>query len=316
MVTRPRVLLAVLALVIFGAAVLGLALAGNGTKAPRPGHAANPVLSAQAARSQAAAWISAQAGRNTIVSCDPVMCAVLLAHGFPAGNLDRLGPDAPDPLASDLIAATAVLRSQFGSRLGSVYAPVILASFGTGSAVVDIRVVAPDGAVVYTSQFRTDQANRQTVGAQFLRNSGIVVDPSARRQLVSGMVDSRLLVTLATMADQVHPLQILTFGGASPGASPGVPLRTAVIFGATSGLNRKQRRAEVAARVLAGAAAAVPAREHPDRSGCGGAERPAHPVCRAQPARTAERKSPRCQDPDPMITRGRHCARRPRNEER
>jgi hypothetical protein len=234
-VTRPRVQLAVLALVIFGAAVLGLALAGNGTKAPRPGQAANPVLSAQAARSQAAAWISAQAGRNTIVSCDPVMCAVLLAHGFPAGNLDRLGPDAPDPLASDLIVATGVLRSQFGSRLGSVYAPVILASFGTGSADVDIRVVSPDGAVAYTSQFRADRANRQTVGAQFLRNSRIVVDPSARRQLVSGMVDSRLLVTLATMADQVHPLQILTFGGASRGASPGVPLRTAVIFGATSG---------------------------------------------------------------------------------
>ena len=45
-----------------------------------------------------------------------------------------------------MIAATAVLRSQFGPRLVSVYAPVAIAKFGTGSAEVNIRVVAPDGA--------------------------------------------------------------------------------------------------------------------------------------------------------------------------
>jgi hypothetical protein len=237
-VTGRRIRMATLALVILAAAGVGVALTRGGTKAPRQpgrGNPANPVLSVQAARAQAAAWISQQAGRNTIVSCDPVMCSALLAHGFPAGNVNALGPNAPDPLASDLIAATGVLRSHFGARLGSVYAPVTLARFGTGSAEVDIRVVAPDGAAVYLGQFRADVADRKTVGAQLLHNSKIVVDSSARRQLTSGMVDSRLLATLATMADFVHPLQIVSFGGASPGADPGVPLRTAVVSGAAGG---------------------------------------------------------------------------------
>jgi hypothetical protein len=229
--------MATLALVILAAAGVGVALTSGGTKAPRQpgrGNPANPVLSAQAARGQAAAWITQQVGRNTIVSCDPVMCSALLAKGFPAANLDSLGPNAPDPLASGLIAATAVLRSQFGARLGSVYAPVTLARFGTGGAEVDIRVVAPYGAPVYAGQFRADLTDRKTVGAQLLQNAKIVASPSARRQLASGLVDSRLLATLATMADFVHPLQIVSFGGASPGADPGIPLRTAVVTGAAS----------------------------------------------------------------------------------
>ncbi len=237
-VTGRRIRMATLVLVILAAAGVGISLTRGGTKAPpRPGGASpgNPVLSAQAARGQAAAWISQQAGRNTIVSCDPVMCSALLAHGFPAGNLDSLGPNAPDPLASDLIAATGVLRSHFGARLGSVYAPVTLARFGTGSAAVNIRVVAPDGAAVYAGQFRADLGDRKTVGAQLLHNSKIVVNPSARSQLASGLVNSRLLATLATMADFVHPLQIVSFGGTSPGADPGIPLRTAVVLGAASG---------------------------------------------------------------------------------
>ena len=154
---------------------------------------------------------------------------------LPRGQPDRLGPTAPDPLASDLIVATPVLRSQFGPRLTSVYAPVSLATFGTGSAEVDIRVVALYGAAAYSSQFRSDLASRKTVGAKLLGNSKIVDSP-ARRQLLDGLVDARLLATLATMADVVHPLRIVTFGGAAPGAGPGVPLRTAVVSGATSGL--------------------------------------------------------------------------------
>jgi hypothetical protein len=225
----------ILVLVVLAAAGIGIVLSPSGPSGQKPAGGGNPVLTAQDARGEAAAWIAQQAGRNAIVSCDPVMCSALLAHGFPAANLDSLGPNAPDPLGSDLVVATAVLRSQFGSRLTSVYAPVRLAAFGVGSAEVDIRVVAPDGAPVYVSGLRADLSARQAVGAQLLRNSKIAVSSSARPQLASGMVDSRLLVTLATMADDVHPLQIASFGGASRGASPGVPLRTAVLLAAATG---------------------------------------------------------------------------------
>jgi hypothetical protein len=246
---RPWAGAAALAVVVLVAAGLAVALSRSGAKAPthdgasgreaagqhRTSGGANPVLSAQATRSDAAAWIDQQVSRGTIVSCDPVMCSALLAHGFPAANLDSLRPSAPDPLASDMIAATAVLRSQFGSRLTSVYAPITVASFGTGSAEVDVRVVAPDGSPAYMRQFRADLAARKAYGAQMLHNSKIVVAPTARRQLAGGMVDSRLLATISTAAHRGNPLRIVSFGAAAPGASSGVPVRSAVIASVASG---------------------------------------------------------------------------------
>jgi hypothetical protein len=49
---------------------------------------------------------------------------------------------------------------------------------------------------------------------------------AARRVLAAGDVDSRLLTVLAFLASQ-RPIDIVSFGGAAPGASPGVPLRSA-----------------------------------------------------------------------------------------
>jgi hypothetical protein len=54
-------------------------------------------------------------------------------------------PTSTDPLGSDLVIATAAIRAQFGARLASVYAPAIIASFGSGNARIDIRLVFPGG---------------------------------------------------------------------------------------------------------------------------------------------------------------------------
>ena len=116
---------------------------------PRAGPAsrASAVLDRAAAiRGRAATWVAAQVSRDAIVACGPAMCPVLLAHGVPPGNLAELGPGAPDPLGCDVVLATGVLRSQFGSRLASVYAPGVLASFGTGPSRIEVRAVALDGA--------------------------------------------------------------------------------------------------------------------------------------------------------------------------
>ena len=88
------------------------------------------------------------------------MCAVLEAHRFPAARLLPLGGSNPDPLGSDLIVSTAAVRSEFGARLASVYAPVVLASFGTGIAQTAVRVVASDGGAAYRRGLRTDVAAR------------------------------------------------------------------------------------------------------------------------------------------------------------
>jgi hypothetical protein len=233
----------VAALVVFGAGALTVALArnsGSGNAASRtaPGTAAlGAVNAAAAARQQAAAWVTAQVSHSAVVSCDPEMCAALQAKGFPAGDLMTLGPAAGDPLGSAVIVATETVRSEFGSRLTSVYAPAAVASFGSGAARVDVRVYAAGGAAAYLGALRADEQARRSVGSQLLRNPRISAAPAARRELADGQVDSRLLITIATLAGQ-GPVSIAAFGDAGPRASPGMPLRLAELAsppGAKSG---------------------------------------------------------------------------------
>ena len=218
---RMRVLGLAAAILILMAAGGGVALALS-----RPhvagrtsGHAAAP---APRLVQMAAAWVSQQVSRSAIVACDPAMCAVLEAQGMPAANLLVLQSSTESPLGAEVVVATPTVRSQFGERLDSVYAPSIIASFGSGSGQVNVQVVAPDGATAYLVALRQDVAARQAAGAQLLANTRIVVAAHARTQLAAGEIDSRLLILLPALA-AMHPITILAFGDPGPGASPGVP---------------------------------------------------------------------------------------------
>src|SRR5215470_11709736 len=145
-----RVLGAVIALlVVFAAGGLTVGLIRHpATGRPAPGSngggASNTsglasVQAAAAARQSAAAWVSAEVSHSAVVSCDPAMCAALAASGFPAG----------DPLGSAVVVSTAAVRSLFGTRLTTVYAPTVIASFGSGTAQIDVRVYASGGAPTY-----------------------------------------------------------------------------------------------------------------------------------------------------------------------
>jgi hypothetical protein len=210
-------------------ALHGAAAAGS----PRPAAAraaapsAQAVASLQAAqqvRQHAAEWIARQVSTDAIVSCDPVMCATLESGGVPASRLLVLGVQSPDPLGSDVIVATPAVRTEFGSRLGSVYAPVVIASFGSGSGRIDVRAVAPDGSAAYLAALAGDRRARVAAGRQVLRNRGISVSASARKDLLAGRVDPRLLITLVALAAQ-QPVHVASFGDPSPGAASGIPLR-------------------------------------------------------------------------------------------
>jgi hypothetical protein len=196
----------------------------------RPDHpaAAAPLTQAELVRGQAAAWVASEVSAGAIVSCDPVMCAVLVRYGFPAANLLVLGPGAPDPLGSAVVLATSAVRAMFGSRLATVYAPQTLASFGSGQARIDVRAVAPDGAVAYRTMLAADVRARRAAGLQLLADPRVSGSAAVRADLAAGRVDARLLITLAAMA-AAEPVQIQAFGGGGPGASPGTPLLTAEI---------------------------------------------------------------------------------------
>ena len=91
-------------------------------------------------------------------------------------------------------------------------------------------MVAPDGATTYMTALRRDQAARTSAGVELLANKRIQVSVQARMQLTAGQVDSRLLLLLPVMA-ATHPIDILAFGDPGPGASPGVPLCSAILSG-------------------------------------------------------------------------------------
>jgi hypothetical protein len=178
------------------------------------------------ARNQAAAWVAGQVGHDILVACDALTCADLAQDGFPAADLNVLQSSAPDLYGTQVVVATASVRSQFGGQLASVFAPEVLASFGTGVNRIDIRVVAPDGPVAFRTALSADLRARKSAAAQLLTRSTVTASAAARSALVAGDVDSRLLTVLAFLAGQ-EPIDIVSFGGAAPGASPGVPLRSA-----------------------------------------------------------------------------------------
>ncbi len=186
------------------------------------------LLAAAATRSQAAAWIAGQVAADAIVACDPAMCAALEAKGVPASRLLLLGTSTADPLGSDVIVATPAVRSEFGARLDSVYAPLVIASFGSGAGRIEVRAVAPDGAASYEASVAADWRARITAGRELARNRDIGFSAAARAALEAGEVDPRLLVTLAVLAAE-QQVRVLAFGDRSPGASPAVPFRSAEI---------------------------------------------------------------------------------------
>jgi hypothetical protein len=105
---------------------------------------------------------------------------------------------------------------------------VVAASFGRGSGRIEIRVTAPDGAAAYQRAMTSDQQARRTAGVELTRNGQLSVTPAAQRALDGGRVDSRLLTTIAALA-QSRRLHVIGFGDSGPGADPALPLRSAEI---------------------------------------------------------------------------------------
>jgi hypothetical protein len=216
-----------LVLVVFAAGALTVALVRHASGHGAPGQGSRGLRAAAETRARAAGWILRDVSRSAIVACDPVMCAALQQRGFPAGSLLILGSSFADPLGSAVVVATAAVRSQLGQRLTSEYAPDMLASFGSGSARIDVLVTAADGAAAYNRAAAADLQARGETGRQLLGNAHIIgATRPARSELAHGRVDSRLLITLAAMAAQDR-VRIMAFTGGSPGASRGIPLRTA-----------------------------------------------------------------------------------------
>jgi hypothetical protein len=189
---------------------------------------APPDGSGSALRNEAASWIAHQVSPGDVVSCDLAMCQTLEANGVGTGDLLVMNSSDHNILGSEVVVSTSAVRQLFGSRLDSVYAPTVIASFGSGKAQIVVRVTAQQGSAAYMSQLNSDVQQRKNAGNQLTQEGRVVVSATGKRQMDAGQIDSRLLVDLiyllgaSTPAQQLH---ILGFGDLGPGASPGIPLR-------------------------------------------------------------------------------------------
>jgi hypothetical protein len=187
---------------------------------------------AAATRGLAAAWVADQVSRTDVISCDPVMCAALRAHGVPAADVLQLKSGQGNPLHSVVIVATSAIRSDFGSRLATVDAPAVIASFGSAASSIQVRLIATHGAAAYRAALQADLTERRQSAASLLSSGLLTVSSTVRAQLKAGDVGARLLVNLAWLAGH-HPIDVLSFGDRGPGASLSVsPYRAASIAAA------------------------------------------------------------------------------------
>ncbi len=192
--------------------------------------------SATATQAQAAAWVAQQVSPGTVVSCDAATCGQLRRDGFPAARLMTLSPATQNPLASGVVIGTAAVRDEFGASLAAVYAPLVLAGFGSGADRVEVRATAPDGVVALETAVSAQQASARSAGQQLLRNRTVQASPAARHDLLEGRVDARLLANLSVLSSQ-WPIKLVAFDDPPQGASPAVPLR-GVQLSATSAVGR------------------------------------------------------------------------------
>ena len=207
-------------------------------QSPPPGSHQPPPSKPADTTNLAAAWVAAQVGHDALVACDQAMCEALTAHGFPGRHLRLIRTHSPVPRAQVIVATPVVLR-QFGS-LSTRWAPAALASFGQGSAsIISVRLVAMQGVAKYEAALKADLRSRKASGAGVADNPHISASAIARKQLLAGQVDSRLIVVLTALAS-VHPIRILDFGTAFAGQSVGIPLRIANLAQdyAVAGLSR------------------------------------------------------------------------------
>jgi hypothetical protein len=259
----------VTALIVLAAAVLvasGLVVSivyqsgaapAAGHKAAQAGVPTGPV-SPNPGAAAAATWVARQVSRDAVVGCDPGMCRLLQAHGFPAGSLLALRPGTPGLRLCDVIVATRAVGNLLGRRLEDEDAPAVIAGFGSGRARIDIRAVAPHGAAAYRAALADDWAARRKAAAQLVASPRIHTGGAAQLELLVGRVDSRLLITLAALAVS-YPVNVVAFGDGAPGAAAAMPLREMVIAGTGSAADRAAELQHIRSSVLAQHSVFLPA---------------------------------------------------------
>jgi len=132
---------------------------------------------------QVATWIQTQLAPETVIEVDPLARAQLVRDGLDPLRLSTPGQPA---IGVTLMLAPLSAGADFP----------LIARFGSGSAVLGLRLVVPDAAD-YAEALIADQAARVRFGAALVENPNLRLGADAAATLSAGAVDARLMVGLA-----------------------------------------------------------------------------------------------------------------------
>jgi hypothetical protein len=123
-------------------------------------------------------------------------------------------------------------RRAFSNRHPEVRAAlrssVVLAVFGAGEDRVQVRRILPEGpdhAARASAASGHDPAAAAQAGAELARNRSVDLSPSARRALLAGKVDERIMATLVAVAAD-RPVSVMRFTSDPAEAGTGAPYRS------------------------------------------------------------------------------------------
>jgi len=196
-----------------------------------------------AIRDATAGWVASQVAASSTVACDPVMCRVLQTHGIAAHRVRVLWPGSESLAGSSVVIATPAVARHFGARLAAVYAPGVIARFGSGAQQISVRAVAPDGAAAYRADAAKDLAARKAAGAELVVPAAGQISATERSELEAGQVDSRVIVVVAEI--EKHPVQVIGFGDADPGVTRSIAPFRSVDLAVTSSARKRAMLAAV-----------------------------------------------------------------------
>jgi hypothetical protein len=201
-----------------------------------------------AARREADRWIVQNVPPNRRLIVDDALWADLVEAGmstnqvagyttFDAGTDVGIEPERRWQDYDVVVSVDSVraFPDRYPDVRAALHGSAVLAVFGTGKDRVEVRKIVPGGAdrTGTASPARGhDAATALKAGAELARNPAVALAPAARRALVAGRVDQRIMTTLVAVAAG-RPVSVDSFSSDPAEAGTGAPYRS-VAFRARS----------------------------------------------------------------------------------
>ncbi|KQS08782.1 glycosyltransferase family 39 protein [Curtobacterium sp. MCLR17_007] len=165
---------------------------------------------------QAENWIGDNVDKSSRMLVDDAMWVDLVKDGFARNNvvwyykLDTDGAvekQSPNGWKdSDYVVTTDSMRTGGNSSSDvrqAIQNSTVVASFGTGNQMVDVRQIHPQGEATAKQEITRASDQRKTLGTQLAQNPALDADAGTQSQFRAGQVDSRAMLALGqVLADR------------------------------------------------------------------------------------------------------------------